>query len=271
VYAAQIDASRELSRAEIRRFVAQTASTTSRMAAALSHELNTPVGTMKSSIDTLGALAARRHGASETQLHRIDALEQQVLQSARDAALRLQKVVQALQRVTNLDRAEIQNVDVNALLKDVLYLLESQMRLLQSEVELVLGSDLPGVRCRPQQISAVLSNVFGLVSESKDSSRVHVETRSAGREVEILFRGSSTNLRSSETQAIFDPGFAERSGRVVASSWGLFMARQVVREHGGEMRMERGDHAQTTIVLTLPAARDPDSAQKPRIIGVSRP
>jgi hypothetical protein len=37
------------------------------------------------------------------------------------------------------------------------------------------------------------------------------------------------------------------------------------------MRMERGDHAQTTIVLTLPAARDPDSAQKPRIIGVSRP
>lgn len=254
VYAAQIDASRERSRAEIRRFVAQSAATTSRMAAALSHELNTPVGALKSSIDTLSALASRREGASEAQLHRIASLEQQVRQSAKDAATRLQQVVQALQRVTNLDRAEVQEIDLNSLLKDVVYLLESEMRLRQREVELSLGN-LPPVRCRPQQISAVLSNLFAVMAESRDASHINVATHVADHEVVVVFSGPGGHLRSNETQAIFEPGFAERSGRVVASSWGLFMARQIVRENGGEMRVEKFGNTGSRLVMTLPASR----------------
>jgi signal transduction histidine kinase len=51
---------------------------------------------------------------------------------------------------------------------------------------------------------------------------------------------------------VFDPGFAERSGRVMAGNWGLFMARQVIREHGGDMRVERNPGG-AALVVSLPA------------------
>ena len=245
-HASQLDASRELSRAEIRRFVAQTASTTSRMAATLSHELNTPVGALKSSIDTLSALADRRTTAEPEQLIRIQALESQVRQSARDAANRLQQIVQRMQRVTNLDRAEVLQVDLNTLVKDVIYLLESESRLRGREV-LLETSDLPQVTCKPQQISAVIANVLGSAVEGRAAQQIRVSTVARDREVLIQFHGVGSQLDSSETQAIFDPGFAERSGRIRAANWSLFMARQTLRENGGEMRMEDGQ-----VVLSLP-------------------
>lgn len=247
-YADQLESSRELSRAEIRRFVAQSAATTSRMAAALSHELNTPVGALKSSIDTLAVLAERRREATGDQLVRIESLENQVRRSARDASLRLQQVVQRMQRVTNLDRAEVQKVDLNALLKDVVYLLDSESRLRQREVKLSLG-EVPEVTCRPQQISAVLSNVLGSAVENPGGS-IKLETRVRENEVEIAVDGANPRLNSAETQAIFDPGFAERSGRIQSANWSLFMARQVLRENGGEMRMEKN-----SLVLSLPIKR----------------
>ncbi|HYO80582.1 MAG TPA: HAMP domain-containing sensor histidine kinase [Bryobacteraceae bacterium] len=245
-HSSQLDASRELSRAEIRRFVAQSAATTSRMAATLSHELNTPVGALKSSIDTLSALASRRQTAAPEQMERIAALEEQVRQSARDAASRLQQVVQRMQRVTNLDRAEVLSVDLNTLLKDVVYLLESESRLRGREVQLKL-SDLPAITCKPQQVSAIFSNVLGSAVEGRSTEPVEVVTRTKGREVEVRFVGIGSQLDASETQAIFDPGFAERSGRIRAANWSLFMARQILRENGGEMRMES-----SSVVLTFP-------------------
>lgn len=248
-YSEQLESSRELSRAEIRRFVAQSAATTSRMAAALSHELNSPVGALKSSIDTLAVLAERRQSASGEQLVRIESLEKQVRRSSRDAALRLQQVVQRMQRVTNLDRAEVQKVDINSLLKDVVYLLDSESRLRMREVKLSLG-EVPEVTCRPQQISAVLSNVLGSAVDMAGGP-ISLETRLRDGEVEIWMQGAGPALSSSETQAIFDPGFAERSGRIQSANWSLFMARQVLRENGGEMRMEKD-----SLVLSLPVRRN---------------
>lgn len=249
-YSEQLESSRELSRAEIRRFVAQSAATTSRMAAALSHELNTPVGALKSSIDTLAVLADRRRDATGDQLVRIESLEHQVRRSARDAAVRLQQVVQRMQRVTNLDRAEVQQVDLNALLKDVAYLLDSESRLRLRELNLSLG-ELPEVTCRPQQISAVLSNVLGSAVESP-GAQIQIETRARNGEAEIAIQGAGARLSSAETQAIFDPGFAERSGRIQSANWSLFMARQVLRENGGEMRMDKD-----CLILSLPLRRTP--------------
>jgi signal transduction histidine kinase len=237
-HADQLSASRELSRSEIRRFVAQNAATMSRMAAALSHELNTPVGALKSSIDTLAALAERRKTTNEVQLTRINALEEQVRRSGREAAARLQEVVLRLQRVTNLDRAEVQTVDLNSLVKDVVYLMQSEAQARQREVQMHL-EELPPIDCRPQQLSAVLSNVLTATVESA-ASTVLVETCLNDGSAEIVFHTTAPQLDAAETQAIFDPGFEELRGRIAAGNWGLFMARQVIRENGGEMRMERG-------------------------------
>jgi sensor histidine kinase regulating citrate/malate metabolism len=108
------------------------------------------------------------------------------------------------------------------------------------------------VKCRPQQISAVLSNVLGSAVEDPGSP-IRIETQVRDGEVVIILEGAGQRLSSAETQAIFDPGFAERSGRIQSANWSLFMARQVLRENGGEMRMEKN-----SLVLSLPVRRSPN-------------
>ena len=244
-------------RAEMRAFVSQSGATMGRLAAALSHELNTPVGTLKSSIDTLEKIAARRMAAATVGAggaDPLDALESDLRASARKSAVRLQEIVARMHRLTNLDRAEIQRVDLNGLVKDVVYLLESQTRLRDTDVKLMLDT-LPEVACRPEQISAVLvSLVENAVDASAGRGPVTITTIARETTVEIRIHDSGPGIRSGTTTVLFDPGFREANGRVGTSNWSMFTSRQIVREHGGDIRLESATGRGTTVTVTLPVA-----------------
>ena len=70
----------------------------------------------------------------------------------------MRQAIARMQRFTNLDRSEAQNVDLKQLLGDVTTLLEPEWA---GRVELKLScGELPRVTVRPQQISAVLAKLI---------------------------------------------------------------------------------------------------------------
>lgn len=249
----QLASSKELFRAQLRTFVSESAATTGKLAAAISHELNTPVGALKSTIETLDALAARRRSAPENQVARIETLERELRVTAMKAAVRLQEMVGRMQRVTNLDRAEFIDTDLNGLVRDVIYLLDSQARLKQVTVDLAL-TELPQVRCSPQQIGAVISTLLETtVNASGQEGGVRVESRHVDSRIEVAFQTSGPELNMATTQVLFAPAFQEQQGRMGTANWGLFTARQILRQNGGDMRIETGLGNRPALVLTLPA------------------
>jgi signal transduction histidine kinase len=223
-----------------------------RLAAALSHELNSPLGVLRSAVDTLLLLGARQATSPPEAQGALVVLQADLRRSISESAARLQQMVARLQRFTNLDKAEVLSADINAMIEDVIALLEPGV---QERVTLELDLQPTGpLICRPQQLSAVLSSLLQNAVEaiSNGHGRVRITTREIDSQLELQIHDNGRGLRPEELANIFDPGFKIAGGRVGTGNWSLFSARQIVREHGGEISIESAQGQGTLVRVRLP-------------------
>lgn len=228
--------------AELRRAQTENAATMARLAAALSHELNSPLGALKSSTASLAAAAQRHAVRPEERLARV---QQELSEVIRSSAERLEQVVGRMQRFTNLDRSDIQPVELKRLVQDVAALCGCN-----GQIRLDIG-DIPRVVTQPALVSGALANLFRRSIERGEpvtvSARV-AETRQVdGETVEMRIRLSGPISA--------DPDFEVQDGRVGAGNWDLFQVRQLLRSQGGDARLEG-----SMVVLSLPADRTVEAA-----------
>lgn len=87
-----------------RAVLSESAASLARLAATLSHEFNSPLGSLRSAVDTLAVAAAKRATAPPFEQARLAAIEDEVRRSALQSVTRPHKVVLRMQRFTNLDR-----------------------------------------------------------------------------------------------------------------------------------------------------------------------
>jgi signal transduction histidine kinase len=222
------------------------------VAAALSHELNSPIGVLTSAVDTLSQLADRMASAPPEQRERLRAVLADVSRSGRDSSERLRGIVGRIQRFTNLDRAEVQSANLNDLLGDVVSLVSSE-----TGNRAVIECDLqpvPRFLCRPQQLSAVFSNLLSnAVNAVDDGGKVSLSSRETDGGIEIKIQDNGRGIPPEDLAALFDPAaFRVSQGRVAAGNWSLFSCRQILREHGGDVEVTSADGRGTTVRVTLP-------------------
>jgi signal transduction histidine kinase len=79
-----------------------------------------------------------------------------------------------------------------------------------------------------------------------------VTTRQRDARIEVEIRDDGCGMAPKQLQTIFDPGFRVAEDRVVSGNWSMFGARQIVREHGGDIRIASGEGRGTTVTVTLP-------------------
>ena len=241
----------ELSAAPVRALLSENAISVGRLAAALTHELNTPLGALKSSIDTMIVLAAKQATAPPEQQPRLVTMQAELRRSVNDGMERLKKVIARLQRFIDLDHTERQAADLNELLGDVVVLLKPT---LQENVKLDFDfRALPPLHCRPQQLTTVFSSLLrNAVDACNSEGRVLVSTQKVDSMARIRFEDNGCGMDGLELETIFDPGFRVTAGRVSTGNWSLFSARQIVFEHGGEIQITSEPGKGTTVDVLLP-------------------
>jgi signal transduction histidine kinase len=246
-----LETAEKLREAEARNLLSENAASVGRLAAAISHELNSPIGALLSGVDTLLLLAARHPHASTTEQQRLIVLQNELRKSIQQSTDRLREIVTRMQRFSNLDKAEIQAANVNDLISDVAALLEPKYK---GKVDVTIDlQPLPPLVCRPQQLSAVFSNLMGNAIEATNGSgRVMVSSRKKDEKVEVAFSDNGRGLTAHQLDTIFDPEFKVTHGRVSTGNWSMFSARQMVRDHGGEIHIESEPGKGTHVKVVLP-------------------
>jgi signal transduction histidine kinase len=247
----------ELRQEQVRSLLAENAASQARLAAALSHELNNPMGALLSGVDTMLLLAARQATSSPEQQARLVVLQSDVRKSIQESMQRLRTLVARMQRFTNLDKAEVQSVNLNDLLTDVAALVQSQVPR-GATVRLDLKPLKPLV-CRPQQLSAVFNSLVTNAIHSLDSpsGEITIASQQRNGNVVVEIQDTGRGLETVQLKDIFDPAFRSSGTRVRAANWSMFSARQIIREHGGEIFIssKRGDG--TLVRVTLPVSKTP--------------
>lgn len=240
----------ELREAQSRLLVTENAASQGRLAAALSHELNSPIGALSSALDTL--LAA--YEKIETQQEEMGRLKDVILgatRSARQSSRRLIETVGRMKHLTNLDRADEQVVDLNALWRSTVALLQAELEP-RAEIELDL-KPIPSMRCRPQQMSAVFSNLLRNSAASMERrGRIRVVSERRGGDVVLEVRDDGRGIPRDQLPYLFDPSFRVEGSRVATTNWGLFISRSIIVDHGGRIDIVSEEGRGTTVRMSLP-------------------
>ncbi len=243
----------DLSNAQSRAMLAETAVAVGRLAASLTHELNTPLGALRSAADTMLVIAGRQATAAPAEQNRLVGMQAELHRSMRQSAERLSQVILRLRRLIELENNEKKTANLNELIQDVAILFEPQ---LGDSVKLEFDlQPLPPISCSPQQLSAVFSSLISnALNAIEREGRIRVATNHADSQIQVSVQDDGRGMKDEEVENIFDPGFRVSDGRVAAGNWSLFTSRQIVHEHGGVIRVESREGAGTTVTISLPWA-----------------
>jgi two-component system phosphate regulon sensor histidine kinase PhoR len=220
----------------------------------VSHDLRTPLTSIKLFVETL---QLGRVQDPETTRECLDALgrESDRLLSLVDRLLEWARIESA-KRLYEPRRSRV--VDV---VDEALRGFESLR--IQHEVTLVreVPEDLPDVDVDARAIVDALSNVLqNAVHYSSSPRRVTVRARLAHGMIEVSVADNGAGVSAGERKKIFEKfyrGSAARSGDVKGTGLGLAMVRAIVDAHRGSVRVEANSPQGSVFVLSLPLADMP--------------
>jgi signal transduction histidine kinase len=232
---------------------AESSETMVRLTAALAHDLSQPIGALSSGIDTLIAVSARQAVTPPEGQERLVRLQADLRKSLQESLERLRKTVNRIQRLTNLDEAVTQQANLNELVHEAVGLMKPQSPE-GTRFELELGV-LPDVTCRPQRLMAVLCSLLSnSIRAVNGNGRIAISTQRRDAVLEVKIQDNGHGIPAGQLAHIFDPRFEEAGGRVATGNWSLFMSKQYIKEHGGDIGIQSLEGKGTTVWLTLPAA-----------------
>lgn len=242
-----------LTSAQFRAQLAENAISIGKMAAALSHEINSPLGALRSSIATLCSITSHEADASPERLARLEQTRAELRRSIEESAARIDEVTARLRRFVTLEEAEVRTADINDLLTDVTVLHREELDRAHVRLEFDLERELPPLSCRPQLLTAAFSTLLSnAINAVNGDGSIAIRTRGRDGEVEVTIRDNGRGMSSEEAETIFDPSFKVAAGRVASGNWSLFSSRQIVYEHGGAIRLETAPGQGTAMHVTLP-------------------
>jgi len=242
-----------LTGAQLRAQLAENAISIGKMAAMLSHEINSPVGVLRSSVATLVSLMDREAEAPPEKKAQLAQTRVELQRSIEESVTRIDEVTRRLRRFVNLDEAELKSADLNELLSDVKLLHEKELQDRHVKLVFDLEKPLPPMSCRPQLLTAVFSNLLSnAIDAVNGDGRIGIATRKHDDTVEVTVSDNGRGMAPDEADTIFDPAFKVDGQRVSSGNWSLFNARQIVYEHGGEIRVETAEGKGTSVTVMLP-------------------
>jgi signal transduction histidine kinase len=200
-------------------------------------------------LDSLKALRTKEQ-ADGLDRQRANQIWEDLMDGADKAAQKLHEIASRIERFTNLDRADSSPVEVDRMLRDIAQMVSPPGA--DSRIALSVSA-LPALTLKPQAVSSVFSRLMqNALRANSDSQPVEVEAHVLDGHVVVSVRDHGSGLSKRELGELFEPGFRAKGSRIGASNWGLFTARQIVREHGGEITAERAEGGGTKVSVQLP-------------------
>jgi signal transduction histidine kinase len=220
----------------------------SEFVATVTHELKTPIATIRAAGDTM----ARGRVSSPDALQEYVQL---VVQESKRLA-RLVDNLLAYSRITDVTEAyAFTALDVSLLVHDVVAGFRAALDNGGFAVRIDLPPDLPPVRGDRTACLLLLDNLIDNAIRYSPSERwLDIRARAAAPFVTIEVADHGMGIPAPELPHVTRRFFRGQRSGSGGSGLGLAIASRIVRDHGGSIRIESKVDAGTTVSVTLPAA-----------------
>jgi len=255
------------------------------MVAGVAHEINTPLGFVKSNVEVVSDLLSEYEAAvtkvmtgvdlmltldasmvdrakAAIQKARIELAKATTLNEARElledsttGLKQMSGLVLNLKGFARVDRDGMDTIDLNDSVRSALTIAGHQLRDRITVVE-ELG-DVPKVKCMPSQINQVFLNMITNAAQAMgDEGTLTIRSVTKSSFVEVSFEDTGSGIPDDVLPKIFDPFFTTKP---VGEGTGLELSivHKIIQGHGGAIRVKSQVGKGTTFFVELPLAQKP--------------
>lgn len=218
--------------------------TIGQLAAGVAHELNEPLG----SILGFAQLAGKDSEMPEQGRKDIDSIV--------SASLHAREVVRKLMLFARQTPPRKDRVNLNDVVEEALYFLESRCARAGIELVKILGADLPKVTADQGQLYQVLVNlVVNAIQAMVDGGRLTIRTAKGDSEVSLVVEDTGVGMDEEALDKIFLPFYTTKDVNE-GTGLGLAVVHGIVKSHGGSVAVTssvgRGSRFEVRLPLNSP-------------------
>ena len=231
-----------------------------KLVAGVAHEINTPLGALQSTANTIQRAAEKICECCKDQpaeaAGRVRAMAESLIGMAAQAQAacdRINTIVTNLRHFAQLDRADVQRVQIQPGLENTIHLLRHEFAG-RAEVVTECG-DLPEIDCAPRELNQLFMNLLlnakEAIAQTGSPGLIRVRTWFEADSVKIQIEDNGCGIAPENLSRIFDPGFTTKGVRV-GTGLGLPICHQIVRAHRGRIDVDSRLGKGATFTVTLP-------------------
>jgi two-component system NtrC family sensor kinase len=227
--------------------------------AGVAHEINTPLGALKSNHDVTSRALGRLQTileddvVDETEIDQVRRIVRAIggVQETNDLAFeRMQSLVRGMRTFAGSDRVAYALTDLHEAIEGTLALLAHN---LPDGIEFHRDfGDLPLVACGPDQIGQVMTNLILNASQAiEGKGTITLRTRLVGESVRMEVADTGVGIAPDHLPSVFEAGFTTKKGRM-GMGMGLLVSERIVHQHGGRISVESILGQGTTFIVEVP-------------------
>lgn len=234
------------------------------LAAGVAHELNNPAAFVLANmaefdrrLERLGTLVAVGGSAELEEARQLVSSIRDIGRDNVNGVERMVSIVRGLRDFARLETGELQQVDLAAVVADACNLMGAEVRY---RARFVVRAE-PGLRVRADRVRLVqvvtnlVHNAVQAIPEgARDRNEVRVATGTQGDRALVTVSDTGAGMTAEVAARLFEPFFTTKP-RAQGTGLGLAISADIVRRHGGELRVVETSSAGTTFEVSLPLDR----------------
>lgn len=247
-------------------YEAEKLASVGQLAAGVAHEVNNPLGFVRSNLNTFASYLQRIAQLKEqltagpaawTALDLDFVIEdsQDLLQESIKGIDRIARIVAELKSFSNVDRASEEFTDINECLRHAASVIEGQLAPgVNLRLELL---PLPPLVCLPGHLNQMLLNLLRNAAQAiGDAARpgtIVIASEADDEGIRIRIHDDGIGMNEEQLARAFEPFYSTRPVGAGAGL-GLSSARNIVLAHSGRIELSSAPDAGTTVSIFLPVA-----------------
>lgn len=216
----------------------------------ISHELRTPIASLKALVETLQNGAIADKDVAEDFLHR--------MQVETDKLAQMVSELSELSRIESGDFSiKLEPVDVAVVAVRVVERLRAQAERALLSLSLDIDTGLPHVMGDENRIEQVLVNlVHNAIKFTPRNGKVTISLGAANNSVLISVSDTGIGIPADDLPRIFERFYkVDRARSGGGTGLGLAIAKHIVQAHGSDIRVSSEEGKGSTFTFSLPIAR----------------
>lgn len=227
-----------------------------KLAAGTAHELNSPLGVLRSNTDLFATLTERlvalvgEDDVRQAKAAKLATVLKSCVNTSEQAVARISTVARSFQRFSQLDQAELRTFDVKEGLQSALDLLEPTI---PAKIEVKRDfNDVPAIEGWPRELNHAFMTVLqNAVQAIQGPGVISAEIRATDELVLVLVRDTGRGMSEAQAAHLFDVAWSE-DGTRTRMRLGLSAAYTTTQKHGGTMEVASVLGEGTTISFRFP-------------------